>query len=266
MRYIVLTIAALGLAPLALAQQDGGGRLVSVALLDTDGGATGPSESSVFTKVWVSTAPFAENDAKPPPAGVPTPTSPAAQPSLTTSPGATPGSNGIYGADELKKESAATAEPEFGGGISDPVLLKDLHASNLMAIAEASLAEDTAQSARVKKYAAQMKRAHERADKEVAKAANRLGVELSDALPPERTAAVAEVKDAQGADFDRTFLQAAASQQEVLIAKVDVAQKADPQVERLCDKLLPDLRELALKARHLELKTAEADVPSFYGR
>jgi predicted outer membrane protein len=140
--------------------------------------------------------------------------------------------------------------------ITDKALLKEMHAINLAEIEEAALAEERARSEPVKIYSRELKREHAKADALVTQEAERLGIVLDDALPNDQQSAIDRLKEIDTADFDRTFLQTTVDQNELMISKVDTAEKADNRVRRLCDRLLPELHQQAMDAKRLEVRTA----------
>jgi putative membrane protein len=183
------------------------------------------------------------------------------KPASDSIPAEPPTHDGTAPANGLPAAGQPTAPAEMTkDDTPDAVILKELHAANLAEIQEGTLAQQQAAADKVKKYGRMLIKDHTAADQLVAKEAVRLGISLTDTLPPSASDDVAALKAASGAAFDKSFCDAEASGHAKVIADVQAAQKGgvDKGVKKLLGKLLPTLKKHEKEAQRLSIDAMKA--------
>ena len=121
------------------------------------------------------------------------------------------------------------------------------------------MAKDQASSPRVKKFAEQIVRDHEQADKMVKDYTKKKNIDLNGsssgmAMKDEDKAEMKRLKDLKGAEFDREFVHQMVGDHEKTVKDVTAArtQFKDPELTKLLDQLLPKLKQHLTTARSLD--------------
>ncbi len=165
-------------------------------------------------------------------------------------------------ATRANKSSTAAHVHSSAAGSSMPntgLILSQMHQTNLMEIALGKMAEQKASNSEVRAYAAQLVQDHTNVDRMVVDMAQESGTNLKNGAEAHQairhvTAREKELerkmKAAQGAEFDRLFLQETSADHDKLIGKLqqDKQNTSDEELETLIEKVIPVLeqhRELA---------------------
>jgi len=134
-----------------------------------------------------------------------------------------------------------------------------MHETNLTEIALGKIAEQKAASSEVRAYADQVVQDHTNVDRMVVEMAQESGTNLKNGAEAHQAirhesarekALERKLKSAQGAEFDRLFLQETSAEHDKLISKLqqDKQDTSDEELETLIEKVIPVLeqhRELA---------------------
>ncbi len=139
------------------------------------------------------------------------------------------------------------------------LILSQMHETNLTEIALGKIAEQKAASSEVRAYADQLVQDHTNVDRMVVEMAQESGTNLKNGAEAHQAirhesarekALERKLKSAQGAEFDRLFLQETSAEHDKLISKLqqDKQDTSDEELETLIEKVIPVLeqhRELA---------------------
>jgi putative membrane protein len=164
-------------------------------------------------------------------------------------------------AQVAKAKAAATVpSPEVSSKKTNAAILERIHLANLKEIEAGKLAETKASSSEVRAYADQLIKDHTSADQMVVATAQKMGARLRDPSTERRKTAngkQAEQKlsSANGAQFDRLFLEQSSADHKKLMTELKQARDdaSDDDIEALIDKIMPilqqhqDLAEILMK-------------------
>ena len=150
-----------------------------------------------------------------------------------------------------KSSSAMRARiaPEVSTKLNTAMVLSQLHQTNLMEIEFAKMAQEKGSMDGVRAYANQLVQDHTSLDQMVMsmaqKSGNRAAVDRSAHESAQEKTLEKRLKSANGARFDRLFLQQANSDHESLIRKLqqDREDASDDELEALIDKTIPILEQ-----------------------
>ena len=150
-----------------------------------------------------------------------------------------------------KSSSAMRARisPEVSTKLNTAMVLSQLHQTNLMEIELAKMAQEKGSIDGVRAYANQLVQDHTSLDQMVMsmaqKSGNRAAVDRSAHESAQEKTLEKRLKSANGARFDRLFLQQANSDHESLIRKLqqDREDASDDELEALIDKTIPILEQ-----------------------
>jgi len=164
-------------------------------------------------------------------------------------------------AEGMKGEAMKTEEV-------DQQVLSYVHALNQRAIASAKLAEKNATRADIKKFAKQIVKDHEQADKALTKIAKEHKIKLVKIEPTTDEAKMAardaaqqmtDLKKAKGAEFDRQFLQMQAHDQGTALTAIEAnVDKVAPDIRTYLLATKPVLQQHADMAKKLEVGEPQA--------
>jgi predicted outer membrane protein len=168
------------------------------------------------------------------------------------------------------KSSAMRARmsPEVSAKLNTTMVLSQLHQTNLMEIELAKMAQEKGSIDGVRAYANQLAQDHTSLDRMVIamaqKSGNRAAVGRSGHESAQEKTLAKKLKSANGAKFDKLFLQQAASDHESLIRKLqqDREDASDDELEALIDKTVPILeqhKELAQILMNKEQASGQAN-------
>jgi|HubBroStandDraft_6_1064221.scaffolds.fasta_scaffold299501_2 predicted outer membrane protein len=174
-------------------------------------------------------------------------------------------------AKEIRAKSSAMRaqmSPEVSGKLNTAMVLAQIHQANLMEVELAKMAREKGSINGVRAYADQLIQDHTSLDQTVVamaqkggnlKAVRRSAHETADEKTVER-----KLKSANGAKFDKLFLQQASSDHERLIRRLqqDREDASDEDLEALIDKTIPILeqhKELAQILMNKEQASGQAD-------
>jgi putative membrane protein len=157
------------------------------------------------------------------------------------------------------KSSARRARmsPEVSTELNTTMVLSQIHKSNLMQIELAKMAQEKGSINGVRAYANQLVEDHTSLDQMVIsmsqKSGNRAAVRRSAHETAQEKTLEKKLKSANGAKFDKLFLQQASSDHERLIRKLqqDREDASDDDLEALIDKTIPILEQHKELARIL---------------
>jgi putative membrane protein len=148
------------------------------------------------------------------------------------------------------KPAAHVPSPEVSSKKTNAAILERIHQANLKEIAAGKIAEAKASSSEVRAYAAQLVNDHTSADQMVVATAQKTGARLRDSAADRRKTAngkQAEQKlsSANGAQFDRLFLQQTSADHKKLMSELKQARDdaSDDDIEALIDKIMPILQQ-----------------------
>ena len=156
-------------------------------------------------------------------------------------------------AAHVHSSPAGSAMPNTG------LILSQMHETNLTEIELGKIAEQKAASSEVRAYADQLVQDHTNVDRMVVEMAQESGTNLKNGAEAHQAirhesarekALERKLKSAQGAAFDRLFLQETSAEHDKLISKLqqDKQDTSDEELETLIEKVIPVLeqhRELA---------------------
>jgi putative membrane protein len=161
---------------------------------------------------------------------------------------------------EAKHAKAAVPPAEVSSKRTNAAILERIHQANLKEIAAGKIAESKASSTEVRAYADQLIKDHTSADQMVIATAQKTGARLRDSTTDRRKTAngkQAEQKlsSANGAQFDRRFLEQTSADHKKLMSELKQARDdaSDDDIEALIDKIMPilqqhqDLAEILMK-------------------
>lgn len=174
-------------------------------------------------------------------------------------------------AKEIRAKSSALRaqmSPEVSAKLNTAMILAQIHQANLMEVELAKVAREKGSINGVRAYADQLIQDHTSLDQTVVamaqksgnlKAVRRSAHETADEKTVER-----KLKSANGAKFDRLFLQQASSDHERLIRRLqqDREDASDEDLEALIDKTIPILeqhKELAQILMNKEQASGQAE-------
>jgi predicted outer membrane protein len=174
-------------------------------------------------------------------------------------------------AKEIRAKSSAMRaqmSPEVSGKLNTAMVLAQIHQANLMEVELAKMAREKGSINGVRAYADQLIQDHTSLDQTVVamaqkggnlKAVRRSAHETADEKTVER-----KLKSANGAKFDKLFLQQASSDHERLIRRLqqDREDASDEDLEALIDKTIPILeqhKELAQILMNKEQASGQAN-------
>jgi putative membrane protein len=158
------------------------------------------------------------------------------------------------------KPPAVVPPPEVSSKKTNAAILERIHLANLKEIAAAKIAESKASSSEVREYADQLIKDHTSADQMVVATAQKMGARLRDPAADRRKTANAKraeqkLSSANGAQFDRVFLEQTSADHKKLMTELKQARDdaSDDDIEALIDKIMPilqqhqDLAEILMK-------------------
>ena len=159
-----------------------------------------------------------------------------------------------------KHAKAAVPPPEVSSKKTNAAILERIHLANLKEIEAAKIAEDKASSTEVRAYADQLIEDHTSADQMVTATAQKIGARLRDTASERRKtangkSAEQKLSSANGAQFDRHFLEQTSADHKKLMSELKQARDdaSDDDIEALIDKIMPilqqhqDLAEILIK-------------------
>jgi predicted outer membrane protein len=158
--------------------------------------------------------------------------------------------------------------PEVSTKLNTTMVLSQIHRANLMEIELAKMAQEKGSIDGVRAYANQLVQDHTSLDQMVIamaqKSGNRAAVGRSGHESAQEKTLAKKLKSANGAKFDKLFLQQAASDHESLIRKLqqDREDASDDELEALIDKTVPILeqhKELAQILMNKEQASGQAN-------
>ena len=133
---------------------------------------------------------------------------------------------------------------------SDQDFAKKAAIGGMFEVESSELANDKAQSAEVKKFAAQMIRDHGKANNELKSAAQDLNIPLPDELDSKHRQALQKLESAQeGAAFDRAYIDAQREAHREAVALFSRHSKANGALSAWAQKTLPVLQQ---HQRHIQ--------------
>lgn len=163
----------------------------------------------------------------------------------------------------LQPQAKATpfvAPPEVSSKKTNAAILERIHLANLKEIEAGKIAEAKASSTEVRGYADQLIKDHTNADQMVTATAQKIGARLHDTATGRHKAANGtpvdkKLSSANGAQFDRVFLEQTSADHKKLMTELKQARDdaSDDDIEALIDKIMPilqqhqDLAEILMK-------------------
>ena len=134
---------------------------------------------------------------------------------------------------------------------SSAAILAQIHQADLKEITIGKIADEKASGSEVRQYADRLVKDHTTIDQTIVETAQRMSVGLHDISPLPRherahtTMAEERLESANGATFDRLFLQQTSSDHNKLIGalKQEREDASDDDIEALIDKILPILEQ-----------------------
>ncbi len=159
-----------------------------------------------------------------------------------------------------KHAKAAVPPPEVSSKKTNAAILERIHQANLKEIAAGKIAEAKASSSEVRAYADQLIKDHTNADQMVVATAQKIGARLPDPSAERHKttngkSAEQKLSSANGAQFDRLFLEQTSADHKKLMTELKQARDdaSDDDIEALIDKIMPilqqhqDLAEILMK-------------------
>ena len=150
--------------------------------------------------------------------------------------------------------------PEVSSKKTNAAILERIHLANLKEIEAGKIAEAKASSSEVREYADQLIKDHTNADQMVTATAQKIGARLRDTATGRHKAANGtpvdkKLSSANGAQFDRVFLEQTSTDHKKLMTELKQARDdaSDDDIEALIDKIMPilqqhqDLAEILMK-------------------
>jgi putative membrane protein len=149
---------------------------------------------------------------------------------------------------EAQAKPAAVLPAEVSSKSTSATILEQIHQADLKEIAIGKIAEGKASSDEVRAYADQLVKDHTSADQMVIETAQKKGAHLHE---PSRRAgnreklAEQKLSSANGAQFDRLFLEQTSADHKRLISELKQEREdaSDDDVEALIDKIMPILQQ-----------------------
>jgi putative membrane protein len=149
---------------------------------------------------------------------------------------------------EAQAKPAAVLPAEVSSKSTSATILEQIHQADLKEIAIGKIAEGKASSDEVRAYADQLVKDHTSADQMVIETAQKKGAHLHE---PSRRAgnreklAEQKLSSANGAQFDRLFLEQTSADHKRLIRELKQEREdaSDDDVEALIDKIMPILQQ-----------------------
>jgi putative membrane protein len=149
---------------------------------------------------------------------------------------------------EAQAKPAAVPPAEVSSKSTSATILEQIHLADLKEIAIGKIAEGKASSDEVRAYADQLVKDHTSADQMVIETAQQKGAHLHE---PSRRAgnreklAEQKLSSANGAQFDRLFLEQTSADHKRLIRELKQEREdaSDDDVEALIDKIMPILQQ-----------------------
>lgn len=154
-------------------------------------------------------------------------------------------------AQEAKAKPAATVpSPEVSSKRTNAAILERIHLADLKEIEAGKIAEAKASSPEVREYADQLIKDHTSADQMVTATAQKIGASLRDSSAQRHKAANGtpvekKLSSANGAQFDRVFLEQSSADHKKLMTELKQARDdaSDDDLEALIDKIMPILQQ-----------------------
>jgi predicted outer membrane protein len=161
----------------------------------------------------------------------------------------------------------ARISPAVSTKLNTTMVLSQIHQTNLMEIELAEMAQEKGSINGVRAYANQLVQDHTSIDQMVismAQKSDRAAVRRSVHETAQEKTLEEKLKSANGAEFDKLFLQQASSDHEVMIRKLqqDREDASDDELEALIDKSIPILeqdKELAQILMNKEQASGQAN-------
>jgi putative membrane protein len=161
---------------------------------------------------------------------------------------------------EAKHAKAAVPPPEVSSKRTNAAILEQIHLANLKEIEAGKIAAAKASSTEVRAYADQLIKDHTSADQMVTATAQKIGARLRDSTAQRQkvangTPVEKKLSSANGAQFDRVFLEQTSADHKKLMSELKQARDdaSDDDIEALIDKIMPilqqhqDLAEILMK-------------------
>lgn len=136
--------------------------------------------------------------------------------------------------------------------VTDAEFVKKAASGGLFEVKSSELAKTNATAAEVKKFAAEMIADHSKANKELAAAAKKAGLEVPKALTEHDQKLLDKVKAAKGAGFDKAYMDAQVKAHEAAVKLFENGSKnlTDAGLKAFAEKTLPTIKEHYKHAKH----------------
>ncbi len=148
------------------------------------------------------------------------------------------------------KATPFVAPPEVSSKKTNAAILERIHLANLKEIEAGKIAEAKASSPEVREYADQLIKDHTSADQMVTGTAQKMGAHLSGTATNRSKSGNGKREEqklsaANGAQFDRLFLEQTSDDHKKLITELKQARDdaSDDDIEALIDKIMPILQQ-----------------------
>ena len=148
-------------------------------------------------------------------------------------------------ASEAKAKHARVASPEASSKQTSASILAQIHQANLKEIALGKIAQQKASTDEVRSYADQLVNDHTSADQLVLATAQKTGAHLRTATTARSKVTDQKLSTANGAQFDRTFLEETSADHKKLMSALQQEREdaSDDNIEALIDKIMPILQQ-----------------------
>lgn len=130
----------------------------------------------------------------------------------------------------------------------------------MLEVQAGQLAQERAQDPQIKQFGERLARDHQQANDELMQIAQTKGVQVPQQLSKEHQAMLDKLQKAQGAEFDRMFVQTLGRNEHGKDIKQfeSAAKSKDPQIQAFAQKTLPTLREHRKEADRLASTVARS--------
>lgn len=179
---------------------------------------------------------------------------------------------GAAGAQEAQQpqQSQPSAPPSQDSrallGKDTAKFFEDVAATNMTAARRSQIAAQNASNPAVKQFAQKAQQESVEANSELKELAQRKNVPLPTEPHADQQEQLAELKDKQGEEFDKAYVEQTVERQNDQLELYEKAAKdsTDPEVREYAARTLPELRAQKLAGETLQKQTTRSDRPSWW--